>query len=414
MMTYRFPNFFLTTVLALLFSLAAPAQAGYLQVFIDCSSCDMGYLRQELRYVDHVRDQALAEVSVLINRQGNAGGGDSYELQYAGKKRFRETTFVLDFMVPPTATNYEVREALRQRLEQGLLPFLLQTDLSHRMDINIDPSAVVASDSLNSSSDPWRNWVFELYGEGNLARESSRSSLDLETGAEIDRVTEDWRVRIDLELNFSENRFLSKEERFVSRRQHHYATGSLVRSLGPHWSAGLFGGVHHNTYSNLALAYDLRPAVEYNLFPYREVLRRELTLAYKIGYLHNRYIEPTIYNRLAERLFHHSLDFEVRFRQAWGDISSSLEVSTFLHDFSKNRLELDSYIAIRLFKGLAVRVSTELQLIRDQITLPAGDASLEDILLRQRQIATNFEMEVGIGLSYVFGSTYNNIVNTRL
>ncbi len=73
-----------------------------------------------------------------------------------------------------------------------------------------------------------------------------------------------------------------------------------------------------------------------------------------------------------------------------------------------------SYVSVRVFKGLAVRFSANLELVRDQLNLPVGDASIEDILLRQRQIATDFEMGIGIGLSYTFGSAFNNVVNTRL
>ena len=50
------------------------------------------------------------------------------------------------------------------------------------------------------------------------------------------------------------------------------------------------------------------------------------------------------------------------------------------------------------------------QIINDQISLPREEASIEDILLGQSQLATNFET----GLSYTFGSLYNNVINTRL
>ena len=42
------------------------------------------------------------------------------------------------------------------------------------------------------------------------------------------------------------------------------------------------------------------------------------------------------------------------------------------------------------------------------------EASIEDLLLRQRQISTNFQNRISLGLSYTFGSIFNNIVNTRL
>jgi hypothetical protein len=52
-------------------------------------------------------------------------------------------------------------------------------------------------------------------------------------------------------------------------------------------------------------------------------------------------------------------------------------------------------------------------LFNDQIALPAEGVTDEEALLRLRQRATGFEFNVGVGLSYSFGSIYNNIVNPR-
>ncbi|MGB5419685.1 hypothetical protein [Algibacter sp.] len=67
-----------------------------------------------------------------------------------------------------------------------------------------------------------------------------------------------------------------------------------------------------------------------------------------------------------------------------------------------------------MLKGFSVRFSGDLQFIRDQINLPAGEASIEDVLLQQKQIATDFDLGLSVGLTYTFGSAFNNIINTRL
>jgi len=373
----------------------------------------MNYIRQELTYVNHVRDQALAEVQLLINDIRNGSGGRTYTIQFMGRKQFQDIQKELTYETQPMMTNDEVRQGLTQKIALGLLTYLAETDWADRIAIRVE-GAPTDQQTVAPKEDPWNNWIFEVYGEVQLDKESSRSSFDSEFGLSSDRVTEDWRVRGDLEFNYSESRFMNNEDEFTSVRQRHYAQGSVVRSLTNHWSAGVFGGLSHNTYSNIDFSYFFQPAIEYNLFPYREVIRREITFAYKIGYLRNNYIQQTVYGETAENLFNQSLDVQLRFRQPWGDISTRLEASTFLHDFSRNRVELNSYISVRVFQGLAVRLSTNLDLVRDQLNLPAGDASIEDLLLRQRQIATDFEASVEVGLSYTFGSAFNNVVNTRL
>ena len=64
--------------------------------------------------------------------------------------------------------------------------------------------------------------------------------------------------------------------------------------------------------------------------------------------------------------------------------------------------------------ALVVRNNGEIELIRDQISLPKGNASIEDLLLQQKEIATDFQSQFRVGLSYTFGSVFNNIINSRL
>jgi hypothetical protein len=47
------------------------------------------------------------------------------------------------------------------------------------------------------------------------------------------------------------------------------------------------------------------------------------------------------------------------------------------------------------------------------LSLRRGDASNEEILVRQRELATGYEYEFGFGISYTFGSIFNNVVNPR-
>jgi hypothetical protein len=52
-------------------------------------------------------------------------------------------------------------------------------------------------------------------------------------------------------------------------------------------------------------------------------------------------------------------------------------------------------------------------LIHDQLSLPRAGANKEEILLQIKQIETNYSYNVNLGLSYTFGSIYNNVVNPR-
>ncbi len=408
---YYFKNLF-SLIVFLFLSTVVFSQADRIRVFTDCN-CDRNYIRQELSSIDHVRDQALADVQLFINNITNGSGGQTYQLNFRGNHKFANIKKEIEYQTSPTMTRDEIRKGLVQKILLGLLPFLMESDMADQILISLPKQSKFAKQAI-TEEDPWNNWIFEVYGRGSFNKESSRRRFNIEMGFEMDRVTEEWRIRGDVEFNISENRFESDEENFLSTRQHHYLSGSIVKSLGNHWSAGVFSGINHSTYRNINWSTHFQPAIEYNLFPYNEVLKREIVVAYKIGAIYNNYIEETLYGKQEELLYSHSVSAQMRFRQPWGDVSASLTGSSYLHDLTKNSLRFNGYAAIRVFKGLAIRPSANLELIRNQLNLPIGSASLEDILLRQRQIATDFELSFSIGLSYTFGSAFNNIVNTRL
>lgn len=399
-------------VVLLLFPLSLLAQNEPLKLFTSCN-CDKNYIRQELNFTSHVRDKALANVTLFVYDIINGSGGRTYNLEFEGYGQYEGISKKLSYESRAGMTSDDVRKGLLNRIKTGLLSYVLQSDLADKVVYSISNQGLAEQLDIDFD-DPWNNWIFELRGSLALDKESSRNEFEYELGFESDRVTEKWRIRTDVQVNKFTSNFENNGEKFSSSKEKYLGNGSVVHSLSDHWSAGIFGGARFDTYSNIDLRMDLRPAIEYNIFPYREVLRREIVFAYKIGYLYNDYIETTIYGKDKESIFNHSLNVQVRFRQPWGNVSSVLSASSFVNDWRKNRMRMNSWLSVRVLKGLAVRFSGDVKFIKDQINLPAGSASLEDVLLQQKQIATNYEMGFGVGLSYTFGSAFNNIINTRL
>ena len=69
---------------------------------------------------------------------------------------------------------------------------------------------------------------------------------------------------------------------------------------------------------------------------------------------------------------------------------------------------------VKVRKGLEFVAELDVQQIHDQLYLSKGGASLQEVILRRRELATTFEHEGRIGFRYTFGSIYNNVINTRL
>jgi hypothetical protein len=67
----------------------------------------------------------------------------------------------------------------------------------------------------------------------------------------------------------------------------------------------------------------------------------------------------------------------------------------------------------RLFKGFSLNMFGSVSLLRDQLYLAKGGATDEEILLQRRQLSTSYSYFAGVGITYTFGSIFNNVVNPR-
>jgi hypothetical protein len=59
-------------------------------------------------------------------------------------------------------------------------------------------------------------------------------------------------------------------------------------------------------------------------------------------------------------------------------------------------------------------VGARYERVRDQIFLRGDNLTVEERLLRLQQEQTDYRVELNFGLSYRFGSPFNNVVNNRM
>ena len=399
----------LLTIFIVFFS-KSYSQSDKIKVFLSCR-CDNDFIKQNTLIFDYVRDRTLSDIEVFVFEITNASGGRNYSFEYKGKNNFQNTENQISTDIPKNLTFSEAREQLLKTYKLGMVYFMQNTDFQNQLEVTFHDEETKSNEL---TTDQWKNWVFEVSGSLNFENETSIKEEEYNLDLEVDRVTEMWRVRSDFGMRRSVKFFSGDEENYSSERKRTFFSGSVVRSLSNHFSTGFFGYYLNDTFRNYRSFVNFSPALEYNFIPYTEVLTREVTLAYKVGYNFYEYFEKTIYGFLNQKMFNQSLTLNLRYREKWGSVYSYLVASQFLDQPDQNRFTLNSNINLRIVRGLSLRISGNFQLIRDQINLPSGEASIEDLLLRQRQISTDFQNRISLGLSYTFGSIFNNIVNTRL
>lgn len=383
------------------------------RVYIDCNRCDYNHIRREITFVSYVREPERADVHVFVTNERTGGGGWRYELSFIGRAGYSDVDHTLTHTVSREATWAETREGLNEVIKMGLVPFVMRTPVASQLSVQYDGDAEDSA-AAQDVRDPWDYWVFEIYGgRVSMSLESNQTEFDSRWGFFADRVTQDWKIRLRPYFNFSYDSIDQGDETATSRRHRHGFDSFAIMSLSDHWSAGLFGNYLTRNDRNLNHRFQLNPGVEYSIFPYEESARRAITFVYRLGYTRANYYEQTIFGQTEETLLNHRLQASMRFRQPWGDVYTGLSGSHYLHDVTLRRATFYGSVSVRVTEGLSLSLRTDFEMIQDQLSLPAGETSLEEILLEQRELATDFSLSGSVALSYTFGSDFANIVNTR-
>ncbi|HAM11462.1 MAG TPA: hypothetical protein DDY34_18710 [Bacteroidales bacterium] len=366
------------------------------------------YIRKEIPYINYVRDIKDAGVYIISTVQHTGSGGREYTYFFVGQNQYKGMADTLSFTSPPDETDDETRIKQVNTLQLGLIRFVARTPLAKHLKITYTQPM-----SEKVSTDRWNSWVFRASINGYLNKEQSYETTYLNGNVSASRVTEAWKISLRARYGYSIEKFDIDEEIISSENTSRSFSSLIVKSISDHWSVGGTINLGAGSYRNLKNSVIVMPGIEYDLFPYSEATRRQLRLLYSIGYNAAVYIDTTIYDKTSEAHLQHSILAAYEVVQKWGTIDISAEYSNYLHDWSLNNLSVFGRFELRIAKGLSLNLGGGASLIHDQLGLVKGGATTEEVLLRRKEIATQFSYWTNFGFSYTFGSIYNNVVNPR-
>ena len=401
----------------------APRSAA-LAVYLDCrAGCDGDLIRTEITFVDWVRDRAVADVHVLITSQSAGAGGRSYTLAFMGLRSLSGRGDTLTYTSLPTTTADERRRGLSRMIALGLVQFAARTESAPALRVSHVPRDGRGTAATPPAADPWKAWVFAIRVNGEISGERAYSNNRINGQISADRVTAAWKTNFESGYSYRDDRTtleefdaegnVVSEETFRNLQRDWRAEVLQVMSLSDHLSAGVFTEVASQTFRNQTLRVVGLTAVEYNVFPYSESTRRELTFRYGVGGTAFRYADTTIFNEIRETLPSQLAEASFNTRQPWGSAHLSVEHRSYLHDLSKRATEINGNLGVRIFRGFSVELGGGYDWIHDQIYLPKAEGSTVDVLLRRRALLTGYQYYLHGGVRYTFGSIFNNVVNPR-
>lgn len=408
-------------VLLLIWSAGAMAQmndTAKLKVFMDCrSDCDMQFIKTGLRLVDFVTNRLAADAHVLVTTQKVGSGGVQYQINFYGQHRYQNYTDTLQFITAPAATADDERQQLMQHLLIGLLPLIAKTPYVANINIAIKEKEPGMELPENNTTDKWNFWAFRAGMRGELKADRVYTTNLLNANFSANRTTD----KLKAEFYFTGSRrhsVTTTEEpgtinKITVKNSDYGIFHSLVKSFGPHWSYGYQANFSNNTFNNIKRKVYFNPAIEYNIFNYKDVNSRSFLIRYGVDVNHNLYYDTTIYNQIRETLYGHRFSAALTFNKKWGTFFSGINYRNFFRSWKLNSMGISVEADVRITGNFSFFVNANGNLVHNQISLVKGDVTEQDVLTRKRQLASTYNYYTSFGFNYRFGSILNNFVNPR-
>lgn len=388
-------------------------KSGAPNIFLDCGLCDMNFLKEQIAVVNYVRDRKDADIHILFTSQTTASGGRDYTLYFIGQNTFANMNDTLKYTTNQTDTQDQSRNKMVNVLKLGLVRYIARTKVSDQINI----SFAKPDKKKEEQKDDWDFWYFKTSLNGYFNGQENYKYNYINGSISANRSTEDLKVSLRLNSSYAENIYtyyngVSKTD-ILSISRYQSFDANFVKAINGNWSWGIWVGLSSSTYSNIDFEAYVSPGIEYNIFPYSLSNEKQLRIEYKLRHGYFKYGSETIYFKTKEDLWSHSLEINLSLIRPWGTISVGTEGANILTDFNLYELSVNGSLSLNLFKGFSLNFYGGYSKIRNQISLPRAGATLEEVLTQRRQLETQYSYWGGFGISYSFGSIYNNIVNPR-
>lgn len=390
-----------------------------LKVFVDCrEDCDLEFFKTEITIVDFVIDRTAADEHVLITTQPVGSGGKQYQLNFYGQNNYKNYIDTIYFSTKPNDSDAEIRQNLLQYLMLGFAPLIAKTSFAPDIKISMkgkETKGEVADTS--KTKDKWNYWVYEVGIDGQFNADQIYRTNILSSDFSANRTTDKLKVGFSTygSINNTTYKYTDGDttSSYLVKNREYGFYHQLVKSLGKHWSVGYQANFTSNTFQNIKRRLYFKPAVEYNIFNFKDVNNRFLVIRYGVDIRNNHYFDTTVYNVIAETLYGHQISATLTLNKKWGTINTGAYYHNFFKDRKLNNTGMTANADVKVTGSLSFFIKIDANVLHDQINLVRSSATQQEVLTRKRQIASSFNYTTSYGVNFRFGSILNNFVNPR-
>jgi hypothetical protein len=104
-------------------------------VFIECDDCDLDYIKNQIKFVNHVRSENEAQVVINITSEKSVTEGIEYTIKFRGCAEFQSDDDIIKY-ISETDVWEDLKTGLIDTLKMGLMRYVGKCVVSERISIN--------------------------------------------------------------------------------------------------------------------------------------------------------------------------------------------------------------------------------------------------------------------------------------
>jgi hypothetical protein len=362
--------------------------------------------------VDFVRDRFIADVHVQVNTQFTSSGGEQNLVVFKGQNAFLNQDDTVFYYNASTDSDDDKRKKMTRNVSLGLIKYVLHTEAAKYIVITYNNPAEGDTSTRVNPKDPWNSWIMSFGANGFFDGDANYKSQSIYGYFNADRETDKTKTNIGISYNYRQNKYvIPDEETVVQENPRLNAYARYIHKINEHWGYGVFSYCTRSEFSNYDLKVSLIPKIEYNVFKYKDFNNERLVLSYGLGVQYNNYKDTTIYYKTEETLLVHEAGVINSLTKPWGSINVGAFYDSYLYDLSRFSLSFSGSINWNVFKGFKFAIGGSYDITRNLIHLSKEGATRDEVLLRLRQLNSQYSYFFGVGMSYTFGSKFSNYIN---
>ncbi len=387
-------------------------RSGAPKVFINCDGCDIQYLTNEITYLNFVRDRHLADIVVLIRSINTGSGGTEYTFDLCGENAYKNCIATEKFNSLPNMSDADIRTGIKNALTKAVLIYLIKSPLADRIEYSV--KGLEEKGSADKVKDKWNLWLFNINGSINGSGQEYSKAFFFNSNLSANRTSEKNRFEAGFFQFGNFQKYKIDDSTTINSSANSYGAYSFdAVSIGKKLAVGYFSTYFSSTVQNLVNSTSFYPTIEYNAFPYAEATRRQLRFNYRIGGRYVDFYDKTYLDKYNDWYFLHSLVVSYKQIENWGSLNCEIGTFQYFGNDKFYRVNVSPDISWNVASGLNISLGGNFSVVNDQYYLKKDEVSSEAILLGQTQLKSNFSYNVYAGISFSFGSIYNNVVNVR-